>query len=205
MVLLQANVFAVDLADAVSGLQRRYAPVETVRGQFQQTYRAPGVKQDESGEFWLKKPGLMRWEYRNPEEQLFVADGKQTFFYVSRDRQVTVQPFSPADLHNTPLELLLGSEDINKSYVASWENQFTPKTEGSLLIRLVPRRKETEYSFLVLELDPRTFDLRRIVIRESGGSTSEFSFTNVTTNIKIDNKLFRFKTPKGVEEIRMGK
>ena len=145
----------------------------------------------------------MRWEYRRPEEQLFIADGKETILYVPRDRQVTVQPFNVADLHNTPLDLLLGSGDIKKSFVASWESQFKPKTQGALLIRLVPRVEDTEYSFLILEVDARTFDLRRIAIHESGGSTSEFSFANVTTNAIMDNNLFRFKIPKGVEEIRM--
>ena len=116
---------------------------------------------------------------------------------------MTVQPFSAADLHSTPLEFLLGSGDINKSFVASWEMEFKPQVERTLLIRLVPRKPEGEYAFLVLELDNRTFDLRRIAIRDSGGSTSEFLLSDVSTNIKLDNKLFQFKVPKGVEVIRL--
>ncbi len=195
--------FALELRDVVSGLQQRYASVETVRGDFQQTYRAPGISQEESGEFWLRKPGLMRWEYRSPEEQVFVADGKESFLYVPKDRQVTVQPFSAADLHNTPLEFLLGSGNISRSFTPSWETEFKTKAEHTLLIRLTPRSTGGEYSFLVLEIDSRTFDIRRIAIRDPGGSTTEFLFTNVATNTKLDKKLFQFKTPKGVEEIRL--
>ena len=198
-----ASSFGIDLQQVVSGLQRRYASVDTVKGNFQQTYRAPGINQEESGEFWLKKPGLMRWEYRSPEEQLFVADGRDSFLYVPKDRQVTVQPFSAADLHSTPLEFLLGSGGINRSFVVSWEMEFKAKAERTILIRLVPRKPEGQYAFLVFELDSRTFDLRHIVIRDSGGSTSEFFFSGVTTNVKLDNKLFQFKIPKGVEVIRL--
>jgi outer membrane lipoprotein carrier protein len=194
---------ALDLPEVVSGLQRRYGSVETVQGNFQQTYRAPGVIQEESGLFWLKRPGLMRWEYRTPEKQLFVADGRESFLYVPGDRQVTVQPFSVADLHNTPLELLLGSGDINKSFVASWETVFKPQTEGTLLIRLTPRKPGHEYSFIVLELNGRNFDLMRIAIRDTGGSTTEFFLSNVTTNTRLDKNLFQFKIPKGVEVIRL--
>ena len=194
---------AADLQEAVSGLQRRYASVETVKGSFSQTYRAPGAKQEESGEFWLKKPGLMRWEYRTPEAQLFVANGRESYLYVPKDRQVTVQPLSAADLHSTPLEFLLGSGDINKSFTVSWEATFKPSAERTLMIRLTPRKPDIDYSFLVLELDNKTFDLRRIAIRDPGGSTSEFFLSNVVTNVKLDKRLFQFKTPKGVEEVRL--
>ncbi len=200
---LHTTTYAVELQDVISGLQRRYASVETVRGDFLQTYRAPGISQEESGEFWLKKPGVMRWEYRSPEEQIFVADGTESFLYVPKDRQVTVQPFSAADLHSTPLEFLLGSGNISRSCTTSWETEFKPKAEHTLLIRLTPRKAQGEYSFLVLELDSQTFDLRRIAIREPGGSTTEFLLTNVATNEKLDKKLFQFKNPKGVEEIRL--
>ena len=197
------TTYAVELQDVISGLQRRYASVETVRGDFLQTYRAPGISQEESGEFWLKKPGVMRWEYRSPEEQIFVADGTESLLYVPKDRQVTVQPFSAADLHSTPLEFLLGSGNISRSCTTSWETEFKPKAERTLLIRLTPRKAQGEYSFLVLELDSQTFDLRRIAIREPGGSTTEFFLTNVATNEKLDKKLFQFKIPKGIEVIRL--
>ena len=201
--LLVQTSYAMEPSEAVAGLRQRYKTVETVRGKFRQTYRAPGIVREESGEFWLKKPGLMRWEYRAPEEQLFVADGRESFLYVPADRQVTVQPLTAADLHNTPLEFLLGGGGIEKSFDASWEKELKPGMDDTALIRLTPRTPDSQYSFLVVEIDGRTFDLRRIVIREPVGSTSEFLFMEVATNVKVDNNLFRFKIPKGVEVNRM--
>jgi outer membrane lipoprotein carrier protein len=203
LLTVHTALYALELPDVISGLQQRYASVETIRGSFQQTYRAPGIRREESGEFWLKKPGLMRWEYRSPEEQLFVADGKESFLYVPRDRQVTVQPFSAADLHSTPLRFLLGAGDISGSFFVSWEKEFKPSAQQTILVRLIPRRQESGYAFLVLELDVKTYDLRRIAIREPGGSTSEFFLSNIVTNTKLGKKLFQFKTPKGVEEMRL--
>jgi outer membrane lipoprotein carrier protein len=194
--------WAVDLGAVVEGLQRRYSSVITLKASFQQTYRAPGMEQIESGVFWLKKPGLMRWEYRQPEEKLFIADGKESFLYMPRDRQVTIQPFSVSDMHSTPLVFLLGAGDITKSFAVSWESEFKPISENAVMLRLTPRKSEPEYSFLVLELDQRNYDIRSILIRESGGNTSRFSFTDFAINVKTDNKIFKFKTPKGVEEVR---
>jgi outer membrane lipoprotein carrier protein len=201
---IQTVSFALDLEDAIAGLQRRYASVDTVTGNFQQTYRAPGIEQVESGVFWLKKPGLMRWEYRRPEEKLFVADGRESFHYVPQDRQVYIQAFSASDLHDTPMEFLLGAADIQKSFTVSWEKEFKRKSEHTYLIRLTPRTYEAEYSFLVLEFDQKTWELQRVLIREASGNTSEFVLTGVTTNVKIENSMFKFKPPKGVEVIRLG-
>ena len=145
----------------------------------------------------------MRWECRQPEEKLFVLDGEESFHYIPEDYQVYVQPFSSADLRRTPLELLLGAVDIYKSYTFSWEENILPKYEHSCLIRLNSHKPEPGYSYLVLELDQGTYELRRLLIRETTGNTSEFLFANVKTNVKIEKNKFRFKPPKGVDVIKM--
>jgi outer membrane lipoprotein carrier protein len=183
-------------------MQRRYATVSAIRGNFEQTYRAPGIEQVESGVFSLKKPGLMRWEYKQPEEKLFIADGKASYLYIPQDRQVTVQPFSIADMHNTPLEFFLGSGDFSKGFIPSWDSEFKPKSERTAMIRLTPRKNNPEYSFIALELDRENCEIRGILIREPGGNTSRFAFTALATDVQINSKDFQFKKPKGVEEVR---
>ncbi len=195
-------VLAADLGAIVQGMQRRYSSVSTIKANFQQMYKAPGIEQVESGVFWLKKPGLMRWEYQKPEEKLFIADGNETFLFVPKDKQVTVQPFSISDMHSTPLKFLLGAGEISKNYNVSLESELKPKFENTVLLRLTPRKAEAEYSFLVLELNKYNYEIQSLAIREHGGDTSRFTFTDIAVNVKVDNKNFRFKAPKGVEEVR---
>ena len=194
---------AQDLALVMNGMERRYASVQSATGRFQQTYRAPGIEQVESGVFWLKKPGLMRWEYNKPEQKLFIADGRECFLYVPEDRQVTVQPLSVSDLRSTPLAFLLGEGNVSKNYSISQESEFRSTSENTLLIRLTPRKYEEMYVFLVLELDAATYEIRRVTLREQSGNTSEFLLSNVSTNIKVEPKQFRFSPPRGVEVIRL--
>ncbi len=184
-------------------VQQRYAAVSTVSADFRQNYHAPGIDMEESGTFWMKKPGLMRWEYRNPESKLFISDGRQTYLYTPADRQVMVSRFSASELHSTPLEFLLGRGDILKSFRVSIEPEDKPRAEGTFLLRLVPIDPDPSYAYFVLECDSRTFDLRRIVVREGTGNTSEFLLTNLQTNLRTDNIRFDFKIPKGVEVIRV--
>jgi outer membrane lipoprotein carrier protein len=207
LLLFSIAAYPQDPATAVAGLQQRYASAETVSGTFQQTYRGPGMDQTESGVFWMKRPGLMRWEYRSSEgqsfKQLFIADGREASLYVPEDHQVTKHPFNAADVHNTPLEFLLGAKDIDKNFSVSTETEFKSKANHTVMIRLTPRTNNTSYRFLAIELDRSTFDVRRIVLREPTGNTMEFLLSNVAINVKIDKKQFQFTTPKGVEIIRL--
>jgi outer membrane lipoprotein carrier protein len=151
----------------------------------------------------MKKPGLMRWEYQSPETKLFIADGRQTYLYTPEDRQVLMRAYTPSDLHSTPLQFLLGRGDILESFSVAWETELKPKMQQTLIIRLMPRTDEPEYSHLVLEVDEHSYDLRRMIIRERTNNISEFVFSNLTTNVRVNNSQFQFKIPRGVEVIRL--
>jgi outer membrane lipoprotein carrier protein len=191
-----------ELRSIVSGLQKRYADVKTVTARFRQTYRAPGIEQQEEGTLYLKKPGLMHWEYRDPEEKYFITNGREAFLYTPAERQVLIRQFSADALQSTPLQFLLGHGNIMEDFHVSWEEAIRAIVQATHLIRLEPRVPEAGYSYLVLECDAKTFDLRRLVIREQTGNTSEFLLTDLKTGIKISDRKFQFKVPKGVEIIR---
>ena len=194
---------AADFDEALSGMERRYAAANTAAGSFKQIYRAPGMIQEETGVFQLKRPGLMRWEYRTPEEKLFVADGKDCFIYSPVDRQVTIYPLTPADLARTPIAFLLGGGNIRSDYSAAAETEFKPTFSDTVLLRLTPVRNNEEYAFVTLELDAKTFDIRRVIIRERSGNTSEFLLTDIVLNQKMNDRDFQFKPPRGAEIVRV--
>ena len=202
LLICAADAAAADFTDALSGMEKRYSAVDTASGSFKQVYRSPGITLEETGVFQLKRPGLMRWEYRTPEKKLFVADGKECFLYVPLDRQVTIAPLTPSDLARTPISFLLGGGNVRRDYSTAAETEFKPAFPDTIMLRLTPVRNDSEYVFVTLELDGKTYDIRRVIIR-GNGETSEYHLSDVVLNQKIDAKSFQFKTPKGVEEVRM--
>jgi outer membrane lipoprotein carrier protein len=164
----------VDLTRRVSALESRYKTVQSVSAHFTQIYRAPGIEQVESGILYMKKPGLMRWEYRAPETKLFIVDGRSSYLYVPEDRQVTVHPFRSSDLRSTPFRFLFGQGEISRSFEVSREREFSPSSTGTFLLRLEPKIEEPEYAYFVIECDSSTNDLKRLVVRERTGNLSEF-------------------------------
>jgi len=192
-----------DVNKLVTGLQVRYQSVRSVRADFTQTYRAPGMQQVESGTLQMQKPGLMRWEYRQPEFKLFVADGRNLYLYTPADRQVLISDFQAEDARATPLQFLLGKGDIRASFQVSSEAEFPSRLQNTGLVRLTPRSPQTDYAYVVLEIDLTSFELRRLAIRERTGNISEFLLTNLETNLPLKRNAFEFRIPKGVEVIRL--
>src|SRR5216110_2952278 len=81
------------LPDLVDGVDRSFARMKDLSSDFIQIFQDPlNRKRQESGHLYLMRPRMMRWEYKNPEEKLFVSDGKTVYFYVPADRQVTKEP-----------------------------------------------------------------------------------------------------------------
>src|SRR5688572_25176607 len=78
-----------DLNFALEGLQKKYSQVRDLRMEFIQSYKSPRrAAKTETGTLVLKRPGMMRWEYKTPVEKLFVSNGKTVFFYLPQEKQL---------------------------------------------------------------------------------------------------------------------
>ena len=185
---------AEDLARRITA---RHRTVRDLTARFIQTYRSGLVGREivESGTLSLKRPGRMRWEYREPERKTFVSDGQKYYFYIPADRQVVVRD-QASDRSVTTL-LLTGQSDILAEFSVALEAQ----PHGRPRLRLTPRRADAEVEELVLEVDERD-RIRAIQVRDAQGSESRFQFEGMRENVGLEDGLFRFEMPKGVEVVR---
>lgn len=180
-------------------LQARYQSIRDFSADFVQSYRAGVLKTtrtSESGTVAVKKPGKMRWTYAKPERKEFVSDGRQIYMYIHADKEVYVRDATAQA--TTPDLFLSGRGDIVRDYTASSAESTIP---GTLALKLVPRRSEPEYEFLVLALDPATLQIRGLTWRDHQGGESSFVFTNMKENVGLSDKDFVFKKPGGVTVI----
>src|SRR5205809_7405851 len=91
VLLVLASLPALATDDPVkklaSAVDARYNSLQSFRADFLETYSGNGVSRKESGTLSLKRPGKMRWDYREPNPKLFLSDGKTAIFYVPGERQ----------------------------------------------------------------------------------------------------------------------
>lgn len=181
-------------------IDQHYNSLQTLKCDFTETYSGMGVQRTESGALELKKPGKMRWDYREPREKIFVSDGKTAWFYVAGQQQARKSQAKELEDLRSPLRYLLGKTKLEKEIEAlALAPDVKPAEAGDVVLRGRPKGMPSVED-IVIEANSAG-QLRRLVIHESDGATTEFRFSNIAENIAIADAAFHFTPPPGVEII----
>jgi len=177
-------------------IEERQAAARDLVARFVQTYRSGVLRRTlvERGEVKVKRPGRMRWEYKDPEKKTFVSDGRRFFFYVPADKQVVVREQDPA--RSLPALLLSGRSGL----LAEFEVALEPGSPGRSRLKLTPRTPDPEIAKVFLDVDGE-HRIRVIEVVDAQGSTSVFEFDDIRENVGLPDAIFRFEVPRGVEVI----
>src|SRR5262245_23239876 len=141
----------------------------------------------------------MRWEYHVPKEKLFLIDSQAAYFYVAGDQQARKTSVKNLDDIRSPLRYLLGKTKLQKELEAlSLAPDLTPVQQGDTVLRGIPAALKDRVSSVVLEISA-TSQIHRIVIYQIDGTTTDFRFTQMEENVPIQESLFRFTPPPGVQ------
>jgi outer membrane lipoprotein carrier protein len=196
LALAQADVHKI--AEAVD---RRYNNLQSLEAQFTETYRGAGMARNESGTLWLKRPGKMRWDYRQPRPKLFISDGKTAWFYVPGDQQVRKASIKKLGDLRSPLRYLLGKTKLQKEFTGlSLAPDVKPLDPADLVLRGIPKGMEDRVRQVLLEITPDS-QIRTITIDEADGSTTQFHLSEQKANVQLSDSRFRFTPPPGVETV----
>ncbi len=185
----------------VDRIQARYNAIQSFKAEFTQIYRSGFSEEQESGVLYMKKPGKMRWEYTHPTTKLFIADGKKTYFYVPRDKQVSIAEWN-LDSASTPLLFLLGQGDLKKDFDIAEANKEPKLAGGDTVLILTPKTEQSGFKEVLLEVHRKDADIVRLSVVEHNGNKNDYLLRSFRANLPIPDDKFRFKIPKGVEVIR---
>lgn len=189
-----------DLRTVARRVDRNYNSLQTLRANFEESYRGAGMARTESGVLWLSRPGKMRWEYRAPREKLFITNGKKAFFYVLGEPHARQAKLEKIDDLRSPLRYLLGKTKLEKEFDDL--RLLPPEQPGSasFILEGVPKMMRDRVERVRLEITPG-YRIGRITIEEVDGAVTEFRFSNQVENGAIADEKFRFNTPPGVQVI----
>ncbi len=201
LLCLPAVAGAPTASDIAARVDRFYNSLGSLKADFVQSYRGGGMQRSEMGTLWLKHPGKMRWEYRQPATKYFVSDGHTAWFYAPGDQQARKAPLKKLDDLRTPLRYLLGKSRLQKEFdglsLAPDVKQVEP---GDVVLRGVPKGMTDRISQVLLEINQNN-QIVRLVIEEVDGARTEFRFSNLQANAAAADSLFRSPVPPGVPVI----
>ena len=175
-------------------VDRHYNQLHSLQAGFTESYEGLGIRRTESGTLLMLKPDRMKWEYSLPAGKLFLLDSIYAWFYAPGDSQV--QRMAAKDLNDlrSPLRFLLGRTKLEKEL-----NNLTlaPGSNGSFTLTGQPKGQEKRVARLALTVTAEG-TITGIVIEETDGALTRFTFTGEDPNAAIPAGAFHFTPPAGV-------
>ena len=200
--LLSLLSFSLTVEEVALKAEKKLRSVQSIQANFHQIYYPSSVSTPlkEKGKFYFKKPDLMKWEYKDPEEKIFLYKEGVFLFYFPEDKEL-FQSSSPKEKYESEiLALLSGQKRLTDDYLIEF-SPFPSENQKSWKLKLTPK-EENDYTHILLEIDEKTWLIRKAIFFDWAGSKSEFHFSQIKTNIRFPQKVFELKVPSDVEIIK---
>jgi outer membrane lipoprotein carrier protein len=170
--------------------------LETLHAAFDQRVLSGdgSVEDQSSGEVWLQRPKLFRWEYGGDFPELVVADGSQLWIYDEVLEQVTVRDQSGLS-SDSPLTLLTDMARLDEQF----EVRDLGENEGMKLLELRSNNPESQFDRVLLGLQDSS--LKQMAMEDAFGFRTEVNFRDIERNGEVDPGLFHFEPPANVDVI----
>ena len=165
-------------SDTLAALRAHYANVPTMKGEFLQF----GPTGDQSGgEFSIKRPGKVRFDYEAPSPVQVVSNGLAVMVVNKK-----LKTFDTYPLKNTPLKLLLDDKlDISE------ESILDVTVEDDVTTIVMGDKQIFGNSIITLLFEPETFELRQWTIKDAQGKETSVMVFNVEDNVDISDREFQ--------------
>ena len=170
--------------------------LQSLQAQFKQTLtdRNGLTVEQASGTLAIRRPDRFRWDYREPNEQVIVADGARIWLYDADLEQVTVRKLDDT-WSATPAMLLSGEGNLQDNFSVTQSSQ-----EGGIFwVRMQPKRDDTDFKWVRLGFEGNS--LRFMQLADKLGQTTNLEFSQLERNPALDPSRFTFTVPPGADVI----
>jgi outer membrane lipoprotein carrier protein len=208
------NAPAGDESDAnavAAAVQAFYDQTTDVSATFFQTYvnKLYNRTDRSQGQVVFKKPGMMRWDYAQPNGKVIVSNGKRLVVFEPGDDgepgQVVEQDITAAQLPQA-MAFLMGTGRLAEGFTFRRLDAAREGYPTGDVLELRPKQPTPQYSRLVfyVERTPALRGLvRRLVIVDSSGNRNRFDFSQLKFNGAVAAKHFEWEPPKGTRHVQM--
>ncbi|MBI3187306.1 MAG: outer membrane lipoprotein chaperone LolA, partial [Gammaproteobacteria bacterium] len=169
---------------------------QTIEARFQQKLldNKGILLQQSAGKFTLKRPGRFIWDYVLPYPQKIISNGKKIWVFDSELEQVTIKQYSEM-LSGAPVALLDQRKRITDDFVVT----DAGNVQNQDWVKLTPVRKESEFLEIYVGMSKNNLKSMRLI--DSFGQSTTIEFEQMQTNVPLDDAVFEFKPPKGVDVV----
>lgn len=192
-------ITAIEIADRV---QTVYDSSKTFRSAFKQRYYVAAYDKfkDSNGSVIFQKPGKMSWRYDNNGNRV-VSDGKLIKVYEKENKQMFEQNIDKSQ-YPAALSFLVGGGQLKKEFKLTKLEAKDLAFEGGYVLLGEPTAPTPAYQKILLFVDARTFQVRRVLMIDAQRNRNRFDFIDPIVNQPVDPKEFNFQAPPGTQVVR---
>ncbi len=199
--ILSLVCFGQTAEDVASQLEKTLYSTQTLEARFEHTFYSVVVSSPlkERGKLYFQKPDLMRWEYTDPENNIYLYKGDEFQWYFAEDNQLMRGKISDEGQETEILYLLTGQKNLLDFYSIEF-SPFPTDNPNNVQIKLIPMH-EAEGSYLLLEIERDKWLIQKIIFMDWEGNKTEFQFSRIKVDASLPKNIFELKLPSDVEII----
>jgi outer membrane lipoprotein carrier protein len=144
----------------------------------------------------------MRWEYVSPDPQIIVTDGNRLWIYRPEDNQVMVGT-APAFFKDGKGAGFLSDMKLLRAKFTVYLETKEMTADKDYHLKLFPEDQSLELASIILVVDPKTYIIKNIVTYNAYEDETRIRMTNYNFDIILDDDMFNFTIPKGVDILEM--
>jgi len=197
------SAWASNVDDVVGRVDDRYAKTQDLQGDFTQETIIEGFETGfkSTGRFYLKKPGLLRWDYLEPSKEHIYVDGDEVMMYVPEHQQVVKGTLTQIAASKGPLALLLGVGKLSKQFTVLESPEVSSDSQQIPDLTLIPKPDGDTVPTIkkiLLQLFTDSYLIKAITIFETSGNVSRVHFDHIQVNQGLSPNLLKFTLPPDV-------
>ena len=167
------------------------------------TIKAMNITDMATGKVYIKYPGMMRWEYEKPDPQIIITDGEKLWVYRPQDNQVMTGQAPTFFRNGKGASFLSDIRLIRQKFDISLEQGPPEESELFQYLKLVPREKTLDISEIRLMVSKQTFNVLQVRTLNFYGDETRIDLVNFAFGMDMDDSLFSFTIPEGVDVVQI--
>jgi len=189
------------LDDIVNKIEKRYA-ASGFSANFKQssTLKAMEITDTADGKVFIKRPGMMRWEYEVPDKQIIITDGYTLWMYRPEDNQVMTGNAPAYFGDGKGASFLSDLRVLRQNFNVTLEKKDAP---GHHILKLLPKKKKYDLSAVYLSISKDTFDIAEIISYNLYEDKTLIELSDFQFNKNLDDAMFSFTIPEGTDIIEL--
>jgi outer membrane lipoprotein carrier protein len=177
-----------------------YDGVSDLEASFEQYHYNPkvGESHEGTGKLEAKKPNKMIWDQRDDAGADYYTDGNTLWMVEHDTRKVTKTNVIGKSKLTAPLQWLFDGEKLLSEYEVDYADPEQAKRYGDAdhhVLKLRPEAKSKPFKGLALVVDASTGRVDGLVVYNNDGSNNYYEFSDVRTNVGLEDGRFEFRLP----------